>query len=622
MSDEWNKEMENTPSQPGEGDATPFEKPVQQESDTAGTPAAEEPAVAQAEAVCEDISSTSQEQTTRMGSEPRQGAETEPSVNQQSAPNYNYTQNVPPVQQNYGNSMPGYPPQGPVVYWGGIRYEWNGQAYQPISQQTYQAQPPVYRPAQQNYGYPPQAPVPPHGAPVQQPGYPVAPNQYQPVPSQREAVQTTGQVPPVTGDVPPMPPATGDIPAGVPGGPKKKKGPKVYVIVIIVLAALLVVGFCGYGIYAALQQGNDPQMPSSSQGESSEPGQPNNSEPDSRPDDGTNSSQAPQQGQVDPNATMKLEDFPTSQEEKTAKEVYSQVAPSVVLVTNTYATGDKVGYGSGVILTADGYIVTNSHVIGDSDKNSLKVTLQDGTEYDAAVVGYDQATDLAVLKINESGLQAATFGNSDQLEIGDQVVAIGNPRGVSSISSMTQGYVSGLGITSPSVLEENMTYIQTDAAINPGNSGGALVNMYGQVVGITTAKMNTTAGYEGMGFSIPTAKAQAIVEELVQKGFVSSRPRLGIQATDISTSQQSMGLPAGVLIVSIDANSSFSGTIAQQGDIITAVDGTRIYGMDNLSQMLAKYKAGDTVKLTLARVDNMGNISELEVSVTLLERTS
>ena len=206
------------------------------------------------------------------------------------------------------------------------------------------------------------------------------------------------------------------------------------------------------------------------------------------------------------------------------EEAAQKVIPSVVCIqaysnTNGYlGTSSETGEGSGIIASSDGYIITNAHVIEGA--SALKVILSDGTSYEATVVGSDTATDLALIKIDATGLQAAEFGSSEDLQVGEQVIAIGNPGGIQFNSSVTVGYVSALN-RSITYNGYDMECIQTDAAINPGNSGGALVNMYGQVIGINSAKITAT-GYEGLGFAIPINTVQPIINNLKQYGYVKT----------------------------------------------------------------------------------------------------
>ncbi|MEG1875785.1 MAG: trypsin-like peptidase domain-containing protein, partial [Angelakisella sp.] len=232
-------------------------------------------------------------------------------------------------------------------------------------------------------------------------------------------------------------------------------------------------------------------------------------------------------------------------------DIYKKVSPSVVGIIS-YVGTDYFGetmqeQGSGIIMSEDGYIITNEHVVINAQ--SLEVVLADGTTYQAQSIGGDTHTDLAVLKIEATGLPAAEFGNSDQLQIGERVVAIGNPGGMQFASSLTVGYVSALNrsLTSGEV-GYSLECIQTDAAINPGNSGGALINSSGQVIGINSAKISAT-GFEGMGFSIPINDAMPIIKDILQNGKVTGRAMLGITAGEISaTTAMQNRLPMGLQI--------------------------------------------------------------------------
>ena len=206
------------------------------------------------------------------------------------------------------------------------------------------------------------------------------------------------------------------------------------------------------------------------------------------------------------------------------------------------------------------------------------------------------------------------------MEIGDEVLAIGNPGGLDFASTLTGGYISALNRTLKSNSDNGMTYIQTDAAINPGNSGGPLVNMYGQVIGINSNKIIST-GYEGMGFAIPVSHAKSIIDDLIARGYVSGRARLGITASNVAGMQaQLAGLPNGVRIISIDPESSFAQAGAVVGDIITQADGDTIESMDDLYTVLGRHKPGDVIAVTLYQPSqNGGNGQSREVQITLLE---
>lgn len=255
--------------------------------------------------------------------------------------------------------------------------------------------------------------------------------------------------------------------------------------------------------------------------------------------------------------------------------------------------------GSGIIATSDGYIITNAHVVEGAD--SLKVITSDGTTYEARLIGSDSMTDLAVIKVEATGLTAAEFGSSDDLVVADPVIAIGNPGGLQFNSSVTIGYVSALNrsVTS-SDTGYTMECIQTDAAINPGNSGGALVNMYGQVIGINSSKIVAT-GYEGLGFAIPIDDALPIISDLKEYGYVKDRAMLGISGQYLdSWTANFYGLPSGMYVASI-SNDSVSQAGIQKGDVITKIDDTDVTSANTISGYIAKKKPGDTVTLSVTR---------------------
>lgn len=327
----------------------------------------------------------------------------------------------------------------------------------------------------------------------------------------------------------------------------------------------------------------------------------------------------------------------------TTQGVAQKVIPSVVCVQNYqiieqqngffsyfYGMGDEreksgelspAGEGSGIILSEDGYIVTNQHVISGADR--LSVVTSDGTSYEAELIGEDSQTDLAVIKVNtEDKLTPAEFGSSDDLQVTDQVLAIGNPGGLQFNSSVTIGYVSALN--RPVTNGETgfvVNCIQTDAAINPGNSGGPLVNMYGQVVGINSSKI-VTEGYEGMGFAIPVSKAQPIINELLSGGYIKGRTRLGIMCREVGSAMSEMyNVPRGLQITEFNEDCSLIGTDAEPGDIIIAIEGETVESLRDVSNLLLRYSPGDQVTLTLYRpAQTFGQKGrELEVEITLLE---
>lgn len=461
-----------------------------------------------------------------------------------------------------------------------------------------------------SYGQPPQ------GGPYQNPQAPYAP----PYPQQQvywNYQQQPGQ-PPMGGAMPPQPPQGGQ-PGQDPQEPRRKMsgGLKAFLWILGILAGLFLVAFCVVSINTAvLQMG---QGGSTTEGQS-----PSASEP--APDGGTSpeegQSTPPQNDATDPdNAGMVIEPRPEG-DGMSAKEVYRQVVESVVGVETSADDGTGLlSQGSGIVATKSGYIITNAHVVEYSKDYNVTVTLhEDETAYDAVVVGYDKTSDLAILKIEADNLKPAVFGDVDQMEIGDEVLAIGNPGGLDFASTLTGGYISALNRTLKSNSDNGMTYIQTDAAINPGNSGGPLVNMYGQVIGINSNKIIST-GYEGMGFAIPVSHAKSIIDDLIARGYVSGRARLGITASNVAGMQaQLAGLPNGVRIISIDPESSFAQAGAVVGDIITQADGDTIESMDDLYTVLGRHKPGDVIAVTLYQPSqNGGNGQSREVQITLLE---
>jgi serine protease Do len=296
-------------------------------------------------------------------------------------------------------------------------------------------------------------------------------------------------------------------------------------------------------------------------------------------------------------------------------QIAKEVGPAVVGVTISVnqqlmgqedATEMESGYGTGIIVREDGYIVTNNHVIQGSD--SVKVTLVDGTDYPATVIGTDRTTDLAVLKIAATGLTAAALGDSDALEVGETVVAIGNPLGSDLAGSVTSGIVSALG-REISTNGYSQKYIQTDAAINPGNSGGALVNIKGEVIGINTLK-SYLAGYddygvpigtEGIGFAIPISTARPIIEQLMTTGSVV-RPGIGISClVDETNMYNPADAPVGVTVVEVVKGGPADKAGLQPGDIIITIEGTPTETVEALMSVIRSHAIGDDIELKVWR---------------------
>ncbi|HIU30988.1 MAG TPA: trypsin-like peptidase domain-containing protein [Candidatus Caccousia avistercoris] len=300
----------------------------------------------------------------------------------------------------------------------------------------------------------------------------------------------------------------------------------------------------------------------------------------------------------------------TTSGELTLNEIAQKVIPSVVCIQNFQRTNQQfyfgytqqpsseeqdAGEGSGIIATSDGYIITNAHVVEGAD--SLKVILYDGSTYEAELIGSDSVTDLAVVKIEAANLVPATFGSSSDLQVADQVMAVGNPGGLQFSSSVTVGYVSALDRPVTSEDGYTMNCIQTDAAINPGNSGGALVNKYGQVVGINSSKIAAT-GYEGLGFAIPIDDAQPVISSLKEYGYVRDRAVLGITGQYIdSMTARFYGFPTSGMYVASITNSSVSAAGITQGCMITKIDDVTVNSQTAITSYLTQKKPGDTVTL-------------------------
>ena len=276
-------------------------------------------------------------------------------------------------------------------------------------------------------------------------------------------------------------------------------------------------------------------------------------------------------------------------------------------------TQEVTATGSGIVMSSDGYIITNAHVIYDTESEysmgkatSVTVVMGDNhdEEYEAEIVGYDIQTDLAVLKIDAEGLTPAEFGNSDDLEVGELVVAIGNPLGFELYGTTTCGIVSAKN-REVQLADRTMTLIQTDAAINSGNSGGMLLNAYGQVIGINSMKMGSSYGsasVEGLGFAIPISDAKEIINSLINNGYVTGRPQFGITGVTVTAEDaERFHLPQGVYVYGVTENSAAAKAGLQQGDIITAINGTEITTMDELNTQKNQHKAGDTVTLRISR---------------------
>ncbi len=284
--------------------------------------------------------------------------------------------------------------------------------------------------------------------------------------------------------------------------------------------------------------------------------------------------------------------LPGDTETLTPQEIYAKVAPSVVGIRVTLSNG--MATGTGVIMSPDGYVITNAHVIAGAER--VRVTLSDDSRKEARLVGYDGSTDLAVLKLDAQDLPAADFGDSSLLRVGEAAYAIGNPLGEELRGTMTDGIISAID-RNMDMNGQEMTLLQTTAALNPGNSGGALVNASGQVVGITNMKMMSDwETIEGLGFAIPTALAKEVVDQIIETGSYVGAPSIGIT---VYTHPADADAPAGALISRVEPNSDAYTKGLRPGDIIIRANGADITSVRDLEQAKAGLKVGDVLKLTV-----------------------
>ncbi|MEE0276827.1 MAG: trypsin-like peptidase domain-containing protein [Agathobaculum butyriciproducens] len=442
-------------------------------------------------------------------------------------------------------------------------------AQAPQSEQPMQ-QPQAEQPAQAPQSEQPQAEEPrtPFQTPVQHPEF-------------RQAQQQTG-----FGEVPPM--------SQKPHTPKNKKHSRGLALGLCGVAAACLL-FAGGAVVGNMAFGGNANSDSGTSASTSDsaPTLQINSKPES---DSSNSS----------------DNYDTA-DGMAGEDIYKKVNPSVVSVIST--TSEGTGSGSGVIMSKYGYIITNNHVVDGAQ--SVSVQLSDGTSLDAEIIGTDEQTDLAVIKVTPtSDLTAAEFGDSDELEPGEYAYAIGSPGGVQFANTITGGRISAIN-RDLTVNDRVMTLIQTDASINNGNSGGALINKYGQVVGITSAKLSGnafgSATVEGMGFAIPINTAKDIVDELIQNGYVSGRPSIGITGQNVESAD---GKVSGVQVYSIDSRAKAASEGLQVGDVITAVDGTPTPDMDKVNELKQDKKAGDKLTLSVYRISTG---KTLNITITLTD---
>ena len=305
-------------------------------------------------------------------------------------------------------------------------------------------------------------------------------------------------------------------------------------------------------------------------------------------------------------STMQIHQSPQSRENipveggLSLQEIYTQNIGSVVSIS---CTGyNSASTGTGVVLTSDGYIVTNAHVVDGA--GSIQVQLTDDRIFSAMLIGSDEISDLAVLRIDAGDLLPAQFGDSSQLRVGDTVAAIGDPLGVEYRGTYTDGIVSAIN-RDVDMDGRTMTLIQTNAALNSGNSGGPLINCYGQVIGINTMKIGAftdSAGVEGIGFAIPSATVKDIVDQLIRQGYVSGRPTLGIEGESLSSFYQHYyRLPAGLYITHVEPGSDAYLKGIEDGDLLLSINNQRITTMDELKALLFDCEVGEIVEAIIYR---------------------
>ncbi|GEM_PF-1006605 len=347
---------------------------------------------------------------------------------------------------------------------------------------------------------------------------------------------------------------------------------------LLMLAAACIVLICGMGLRAGRRSAGRAAVPE------------------------LYSSQPEQQQSAD---TPKIEmyDIPREEDGYTTQYIVEQVRDSVVgILTYDGKSIAAAGGGSGIIMSEDGYIITNAHVV--EGVTSVTVVLTDETRHTAKIIGSDEKSDLAVLKISAEGLQPAVFGNSEQVQVGERAIVIGNPGGLTG--SVSQGIISATEREITNTLSDGsyvtITVIQTDAAINPGNSGGPLLNSWGQVIGINSSKI-VASGYEGIGFSIPISDAQPILDNLIAYGYVRDRAVLGINVIALdATNGPANGLPGqGLYIASIQPGSDLLNHGIQAGDVILKAGDKEMIASEDLTDMLKEMRPGDYLTMEILR---------------------
>lgn len=397
-----------------------------------------------------------------------------------------------------------------------------------------------------------------------------------------------------------------DCPYGQPA-PAPNKGSRILLWIMVGIAAAFVIGFGSYAIYLSVQ---DSLASSRIDREQTTVSRPEEAPAD---DDGTEN----------PVGTGTNPDFAGLvfaggvDGSLSAKNLFRAVEPSIVTVTLRQTDGELLDY-SGIVLTKDGYLLTTAHAVNYSRTADVTVITSDGKSQTAQVVGYDAASDVAVLKVDRRDLSPVTLGKADAVSVGDSIYTVTSAGGEAFHGVLTRGIVSAVDLPVAYDGVSSVTCFQTDASVSWCGDGGALVNGDGQVVGLALSG-NYVTGEAGESYAIPIQQIRDVVEDLIRQGYLSGKVRLGITGVTLTESDaQTYGTPQGVAIVTIATDSVFAGTDAVVGDIITAVDGETVTGMDDLLAVLKKYQAGDQVEVTLYRLADTGEGETLTVTVTLL----
>ncbi len=402
-------------------------------------------------------------------------------------------------------------------------------------------------------------------------------------------------------------PAGCQCPYGKPA-PAPNKVTRALVYILVGFAAAFVIGFGGYAIFLSVQQNLGSSSAQQEAGDESA----------AQEDSGDNGVADNPVGSGTDAGFGGLTLAKQSEKTLTAAEVYQAVAPSVAWVT-AELDGETVS-ASGVVLTEDGYVVTAAHAIGYTRGAAVTVATSDGKTQPATVVGYDATADIAVLKADREDLTPAVLADSGDAAIGDAVYTVTAAEGSGYTGVLTRGILSAKG---RAVAYDSVSgaYLQTDAVVGEEGSGGALVNTAGQVIGITVS--GSYLGGAGESYAIPVDQVQSVIEDLIRQGYVSGKVRLGISGFTLTEQEtKAYGVPYGVLIVELEPGSCFDGTDVQAGDIITAIGGKAVEGMEDVGAILKGYAAGDTVEVALCRAaENGGENTAFTVTVTLLSDT-